>query len=187
VSEAQVSPYQGQLLDPESGKVGLATGIFPDDPAEKLLGDPGYPVVYGKPGTFVDLSKRAELLTNALTALGFRNQRLGFDAASNTPQYQDPIYAMYHGRVPVVQQGARRNLLNYQDEAKWNFWKATGFNALQGAGLINNRYRGAQGSKMWREFLDDYNAPNKRQSRDHYKKTLARTVKLSQMILQRNA
>ena len=45
------------------------------------LTEASYPVSYGPEGSYVNVAERAQLLESSLTALGRRNQRLGFDVA----------------------------------------------------------------------------------------------------------
>lgn len=137
------------------------------------------PVVYGSEGSYVGLETRAEHLLVALEALGRRNQRFGFDTASNDRSYNRPIRERYAGALPAVQLGAEDNAENFEEQAKRSLWRATGYIALRNArprlatkGEINGGAR-----KMWRDFEHAYGHTSTRKERDRYKRRLARTLK----------
>ena len=135
------------------------------------------PTAYGPEGSYVDLAERAEYLTAALMALGERNKRLGFDTASNDRSYNRPIRERYTGALRAVQMGAEDNVNEFEEEAKLNLWKATGYAALRTVkprlatkGEINGGAR-----KMWRDFEHTYGHTDTRKDRDRYKRQLGRT------------
>lgn len=125
----------------------------------------------------VDLAERAELLCEALGAFGLRNQRLGFDYASNTRQHDGPIWARYRGQTPKVQEGAQANSEKFLKDAKRAFWKATGTTAMRGKGFGSDEELDAGGRKMWRDFTSKYEHTSKKPQRDKYIKRLKRTIK----------
>ena len=141
------------------------------------LSEASYPVSYGPEGSHVSIGKRAELLESSLIALGKRNQRLGFNVASHTKPLSGPIWGRYEDITPVVIEGAQRNVYNFLDVAKRDFWAATGFAALRGQGVISSAEIDARGSKMWRDFTHKYGDPQVRAQRDKYKKQLKRVIK----------
>ncbi|HEX5447806.1 MAG TPA: hypothetical protein VFW90_01235 [Candidatus Saccharimonadales bacterium] len=137
------------------------------------------PITYGPEGSYVDVGTRATLLGGSLTALGKRNQRLGFDVASHTKPYSSPIWGRYEELTPTVIEGAQRNVYNFLDVAKRDFWAATGFTAMRGLGLISNAEIDARGRKMWRDFTHRYGDPKVRTQRDKYKRQLRKAIKNS--------
>lgn len=181
----EVNEHQGSLLEVVDKPVGaVEVPHFPDDPAAKLLGQPSdYEVVYGPPGTYVDVQVRAEHLTDALSAFAKRNQRLGFDLASNTRKYDAPIWARYREFVPRVQDGAERNVDKFLEASKKSFWQATGYAALRNTDLAPRKELDAAARKMWREFSTQYGDPDKRKKRDRYKSTLRRAMRTSKRIV----
>lgn len=183
----EVNPSQGFFLEEASDNTFAVAEMFPADPKERLLGHRTVPVVYGESGSYVDVIERASHLDDALAAFGKRNQRIGFDLASNVRQYDAPIYARYRERVSMVREGTYKNTVLLMDEAKRSFWQATGFSALRGMRLISNRAIDARGRKMWREFSSEYGNPSNRQQRDDYRAALKKSVRLSQQIIQRVA
>ena len=145
-----------------------------------------YPISYGTEGSYVGISKRAELLHSSLMALGKRNQRLGFDVASHTKPYSTPIWGRYEEITPLVIEGAQRNVYNFLDVAKRDFWAATGFAALR---RLEGRDRvmrsdeiDPRGRKMWRDFTHKYGDPQVRAQRDKYKKKLRKAIRNPQEI-----
>jgi hypothetical protein len=120
---------------------------------------------------------RASLLESSLLALGKRNQRLGFDVASHTKPHSTPIWGRYEELTPAVIEGAQRNVNNYLDVAKRDFWTATGFAALRPLGLISDAEIDARGRKMWRDFTHRYGDPQVRTQRDKYKKKLKAAIR----------
>lgn len=156
--------------------------IFDPNPETGLAPDTPYPITYGPQGSYVDVAKRATLLESSLTALGKRNQRLGFDVASRTKPYSTPIWGRYEDSTPVVIEGAQRNVENFLDVAKQDFWAATGFAALRPFGLMSNAEIDARGRKMWRDFTHKYGDPQVRVQRDRYKKQLKRAIRNSAKI-----
>jgi len=143
------------------------------------LSETPYPVNYGPEGSYVSIGKRAESLESSLTALGKRNQRLGFDVASHTKPLSGPIWGRYEDITPVVIEGAQRNVYNFLDVAKRDFWAATGFAALRGQGVISDVEIDARGRKMWRDFTHKYGDPQVRPRRDKYKRQLKKAIKNS--------
>ena len=142
-----------------------------------------YPISYGPSGSNVDIVQRAEHLHSSLTALGKRNQRLGFDVASHTKPYSGPIWGRYEDITPVVIEGAQRNVYNFLDVAKRDFWAATGFAALrklEGSDrVIKSDEIDARGRKMWRDFTHRYGDPKVRSQRDKYKRQLKKAIRNS--------
>ena len=139
--------------------------------------DTSHSVTIGPEGSYVNIGKRAALIESSLTALGKRNQRLGFDVASHTKPYSSPIWGRYEEITPIVIEGAQRNVYNFLDVAKRDFWSATGFAALRGQGVISSAEIDARGSKMWRDFTHKYGDPKVRSQRDKYKRQLRKTIK----------
>ncbi len=175
------NPNQGSMLQEVTGASFVIAETFPSDPKDKLIGQSD--VIYGEPGTYVDLTERADHLVSALSAFGKRNQRLGFDVASNTRQYNAPIWARYRKEVPKVQEGAQANTERFLVEAKRDFWRATGYSAMRGSSLVPDEEIDAGGRKMWRQFSTQYGDPDKRQQRDDYKATLNRYAKTAKKII----
>lgn len=157
---------QGSLFNPDTGT-----------PYTESLTETPYPVSYGPEGSYVNVGTRARLLEGSLVALGKRNQRLGFDVASHTRPYSSPIWGRYEDLTPVVIEGAQRNVYNFLDVAKRDFWAATGFAALRGQGVISDTEIDARGRKMWRDFTHTYGDPKVRAQRDKYKKHLRSVIK----------
>ncbi|MBI2589059.1 hypothetical protein HYW35_02565 [Candidatus Saccharibacteria bacterium] len=83
----------------------------------------------------------------------------------------------YEEITPIVIEGAQRNVYNFLDVAKRDFWAATGFAALRGQGIINSNEIDARGRKMWREFTHKYGDSQVRAQRDKYKTHLAIVTK----------
>lgn len=167
------NPLQGSVLEQEAlldaTLASLPTPTYePPKPAAAFKG-PEFPTV--------NLAERAELLCTALGAFGLRNQRLGFDYASNTRQHNGPIWGRYRAQTPKVQEGAQANSDRFLQEAKRAFWKATGTTAMRGKGLGSDDQLDAGGRKMWRDFTSKYEHAEKRQNRDKYIKKLERTTK----------
>jgi hypothetical protein len=180
----EINPTQGSLFSQALGQEPILVSTFPSDPAEKLLGhqDPSS-VIYSEPGSYVDLAGRAQFLSAALSAFGKRNQRLGFDLASNSRQYSSPIWGRYRSRTPTVQEGAQVNAEDFLDQAKQNFWRATGYQALKSTNLAPNKEINASASKMWMRFAVQYADPEKRQKRDTYKRQLKRAERSTKRII----
>ncbi len=175
------------MFQPVSDTSYITAETFPEDPAEKLLGQKEPAVVYGPPGSYVDLSERAQQLKNALANFGLRNQRLGFDLASNSRQYKAPIWSRYAEGTPIVQEGANANGERFLQAAKVDFWQATGYAALRDTRLASKQEIDAGSRKMWREFSTRYGAPENRVKRDKYKQLLGRSITNSKKILKRAA
>lgn len=137
------------------------------------------PIAYGVEGSYVDLEIRSEHLLVALGAVGRRNQRHGFDTASNDRSYNRPIRELYEGALPAVQMGAEDNAENFMDQAKKALWHATGYIALRRAKprLATKGEIDGGGRKMWRDFEHAYGHTNTRKERDRYKRQLARTIR----------
>lgn len=182
--------YQGRLLSlVGEGQEVIPAESFPDDgPQEKILGRPvAYTVVYGPEGSYKDLTERAEELQGALGALSLRNQRMGFAVASNTRRHNAPIYGRYREGVPFVQSGANRNTNRYLKEAKEYFWKATGFSALRGSGLMNNQQINTRALSMWEKFSARYGTPVNDEDRENtarieYQKKLNGILKMTEAV-----
>lgn len=160
---------------------GLLFDDFEDTPIPVTEGE--YPISYGPAGSYVRIGRRAELVHNSLTALGKRNQRLGFDVASHTKPHSGPIWGRYEEFTPVVIEGAQRNVYNFLDVAKRDFWAATGFAALRALKghdkVISSAEIDARGRKMWRDFTHKYGDPKVRAQRDKYKRQLKKAIKNS--------
>lgn len=154
--------------------------LFDGFPDVLTYADSAYPVSYGPEGSYVDVTQRAELLHNSLLALGKRNQRLGFDVASHTKPYSSPIWGRYEEITPIVIEGAQRNVYNFLDVAKRDFWAATGFAALRGLSgkdrVINSAEIDARGRKMWRDYTHKYGDPKVRAHRDKCKRQLKKVI-----------
>lgn len=172
---------QGSMFNVASDNAVIHAETFPSDPAEKALPHVA-PVVYGEPGTYVDIATGAQHVINALTAIGKKNQRHGFGVASNTRQLNREIYDRYREAVPRVQEGAEANAEAFLQEAKQEFWAATGFTALKAAGIYPKQSMDKRANQMWREFSGKYDYPGKAQKRSAYRRTLARAIKNSQKI-----
>ena len=184
----EVNPSQGTLIHEATDTSFVVAETYPGDPKEKLLGHSDKPVVvYGEPGSYVDVIDRATHLDIALAAFGKRNQRIGFDLASNVSQYDSPIYARYRSRTHSVREGTYKNTVVLMEEAKQNFWQATGYSALRGTRLVSNRAIDARGRKMWREFSSEYGNPSNRMHRNEYRAALKKSVRLARQIIKRAA
>jgi hypothetical protein len=162
---------------------------FPNDgPQDKLLGRPvAYEVVYGPPESYKDVAERAEQLQAALGAFSLRNQRMGFAVASQTPRHNGPIFGRYRARVPLVQQGAERNTSYYVNEARINFWKATGFAAMRASGHFNEEQINARARNMWEKFSARYGTPvededRKNYARRNFQRRLTRLIEMTKAI-----
>ncbi len=176
MSKRSITPLKGQgalFEEAPRRKNGLKTW----QELEGQTGDLPIPS-YGPAGSYVDVKERAQHLANALEAFGRRNQRLGFDVAIHSDAYKDPIWRHYLDVTPVVIEGAQNNVENFLNEAKANFWAATGFQALRGSGLVGEQGLikepevVARSRKMWRDFSGEYGDPKDRPARDKYKKKL---------------
>lgn len=184
---SEINEHQGSLMQQVSDVV-MVGETFPEDPREKIRGHDQEPeIVYGPPGSYVDLRLRAEFLSEALRNIGLRNQRLGFDVASNTRQYDAPIWARYRSRVPRVQEGASANVDRFGQKAKEAFWAATGYSALREAGIAPREEIDAGARKMWRKFTDKYEAAGKSEKRHDYERQLKRYTKTTERILKKAA
>jgi hypothetical protein len=175
MARKNMEPIDGQFaLFSESGQ-----------PYEIQTNEP-YPVTYGPEGSYTDVGIRAALLESSLLALGKRNQRLGFDVASRTKPYSKPIWGRYEELTPVVIEGAQRNVYDFLDVAKRDFWAATGFAALRALGPLDGLMKSdeidARGRKMWRDFTHKYGDPHVRAQRDKYRKKLKQTIRNSNKL-----
>lgn len=137
------------------------------------------PAVYGSKGSYVDLAERAEHLLDALQAIGPRNKRFGFDTASNDRSYNRPIKERYTGALEAIQMGAKDNAENFEEQAKQEFWQATGYIALRKTKprLATKGEINGGGRKMWRDFEHEYGHTSTRKQRDRYKRQLAKTIR----------
>lgn len=135
------------------------------------------PTNYGPEGAYVDVSDRAEHLSNALSAFSSRNQRLGFDIAANTRPHSGPIWGRYTEMTPVVMEGAQRNVDEFYRQAAREFWVATGFSAMRGLGLMTDGEIDARARKMWRQFSEKFGDPNKLKARTKYKRQLRKAIR----------
>jgi hypothetical protein len=136
-------------------------------------------IVYGPPESYVGLEFRSEHLNNALLAFGKRNQRLGFDYASNARPHERSIWSRYARQTPQVQEGARANVDRFTEEGKREFWKATGYSALRSAGLAPNHEIDAGAKKEWRDFSTRLADTHNRKERDQYKRKLHKIAKVA--------
>lgn len=184
----EINPHQGELFAQTSSEAINPIPSFPEDPKDKLLGQPEIPVSYGPIGSFIDLSDRANLLLGALSALGKSNQRGGFDTASNTRQHSGPIWGRYRSGTPRVQEGAERNRQAFQEEAKKKFWQATGYIGLRAAKTVPPNEIDAGGRLLWRKFNATYAGTGESTvRRDKFKRRLSKSLKVSQEILKDRA
>jgi hypothetical protein len=172
-------------------------GIHPIDGQFTLFNESGQPyeiqtdepytTTYGPEGSYIEVGKRSALLESSLLALGKRNQRLGFDVASRTKPYSGPIWGRYEEITPIVIEGAQRNVYDFLDVAKKDFWAATGFAALRKLGstegLMKSDEIDARGRKMWRDFTHKYGDPQVRTQRDNYRKQLKKAIRNSNEIV----
>jgi hypothetical protein len=172
----RIAPLQGSLvqLEPSSG-IEIAAEVIP---AEQRV----YPPSIGPPGSFVDVVERARFLTAAMDAFGQRNLRGGFDVASNSPQYKDPIEERYTKEaVPFVQEGARAHAIGYYNDARHSFWAATGLSAMRrGTRLASKKEVESIGKMFWRRFEAGYGSPQSSKKRDAYRRVLGRVIKNSE-------
>ena len=136
----------------------------------------------GMPGPHVEIITRAGHLISALNNFGLRNQRLGFDTASNTRQYNGPIWERYRGLTPLVQDGAANNADMYLQRAKREFWKASGFAALREVKFAPREELDAGARKEWRDFAGKHETPDKRKARQQLARKLKKSIKITSQL-----
>jgi|GEM_PF-6874744 len=187
------SDYQGQFLTSVDPDAVIPGEIFPDEPREKLLGDPiSYEVVYGEPGTWKDLEERAEQLLTSLSALSLRNQRKGLQVASREHRHNGPIYGRYRAAVPTVRDGAENNAARFLKTAKANFWEATGYAVMRRKRLMQRHLVDARARNMWEDFFGLYGTKvrqevGKNTARGDYQKKLEKQLKSIHEVKQARA
>ncbi len=176
----EINPDQGGLFGPESGP---PREFFPSDPPEKLLGDQTIPTTYGEPGTYVNIAQRSKLLISALNNFGLRNQRLAFSYIADTPRHRKSSWGKYGSKTPQVKRGAERKADEFLDQAKIDFWNATGFKELRGKGLGVDEQLDSEAKKMWRDFAAAFEHPSKNDQKNQYTKDLNRNISLAKKII----
>jgi hypothetical protein len=149
-------------------------------------------VAYGDKGSYKDLEERAEELLTALSAFSLRNQRIGFSQGSVSHHHNGPIYGRYRERVPFVRRGANRNVDRFHDEAKRFFWRATGFSALRGTGLMTNQQINTYGIATWEKFAARFGTPINDEDRinldrPNFQKKLEKHLKTLKAVKSKNA
>ena len=137
------------------------------------------PTTYGKPGSYMNTSKRAEHLISALDAISQRNIRDGIALAAYTQGYSAPIWEHYQEGTQGVLDGASRNRNKYQRQLRTSFWRATGFAALRGSRLIRENQINPRAQKMWRDFNKMYGHPDSVKERNKYKDILMTQIRIS--------
>lgn len=130
-------------------------------------------------GIYVDLTERAQHLDAALAAIGQRNSREGFDIAARVRPHSGGIWARYQDATPIVVEGAERNAGEYSEVIKKEFWAATGYSALRGSGLMRSDLIERYGRKDWGDFVDKFDHPNNRPTRDRFRRHLKRVIRTS--------
>ncbi len=84
----------------------------------------------------------------------------------------------YQEKTETVLAGAERNAAFYADEARKNFWRATGYGpmrhpAVLQTGIIRERGINPRARKMWSDFNEAFATPvEKTKARNKYKKQL---------------
>jgi hypothetical protein len=182
------SDYQGQLLTLVDADAIIPREVFPDEPREKLLGDPiTYEIVYGEKGSYKDLKERSEELLASMGTLSLRNQRIGFSMGSVSPHHNGRIYGEYRERVPFIQRGADRKVDEFLVQAKRQFWHATGFSAMRGTGLMTDQQINTYSASIWEKFSARYGTPIKDEdrvnlARPNYQKKLKGLIKMVEAV-----
>jgi len=133
-----------------------------------LEGDITYPAV--------DLELRAHHLHKALIAMGKANQREGFGLASRIEPHASEIRGRYKRSTDARVRHATSNVESFMQEAKREFWSATGFAALRASGLMPEGELDARGAQMWRDFSRRFAGPPHRPARDRYKANLKKQI-----------
>ena len=176
MSSGKISDNQGSLFEAVScGADGETVRTWKD-----TLGQPEetqYPITYGRPGSYVKVTERAQYLIGALNAMSQRNIRDGLSVAAYTMPDSRPIWKNYQENTQTMLRGAERNRKNFEKELRCNFWQATGFAALRGMGLIRESQINPRAQKMWRDFNHRYGHPSDVKSRNKYKERLEKSLK----------
>ncbi|HSX47804.1 MAG TPA: hypothetical protein VLF63_03445 [Patescibacteria group bacterium] len=172
---SSVAELQGSFFDHINGSE-LINESIPERPLPET-------VVKGPQGSYVDLDRRAAFIGGALTAFGKRNQRIGFDLASNYTPYRDSIEDKYKEKLPFVQSGASANVKSFAQQAQSDFEKGGGYEELKQTYLFPTREIEAIKRDDWRRFTTKYSSPENRRQRDRYQRTLKRTQRLAAKII----
>lgn len=133
-----------------------------------LEGDVVYPAV--------DLQSRAHHLHEALIAIGKANQREGFGLASRIEPHASEIRGRYKKGTDARVRHATSNVESFMQDAKREFWSATGFAALRASGLVPKDELDARAAQMWRDFSRRFAGPPHRPGRDRYKANLKKQI-----------
>lgn len=134
------------------------------------------PISYGKQGSYMDVGVRAIHLLAALDAMSQRNIRKRFPVATYTMPKSTPIWGRYQENTPVVLAGAKRNREFFEQTLRINFWRATGFAAMRGKGVMREGQINPRAEKMWDDFNEMYGHPKKRKARNKYKVQLLKFI-----------
>jgi hypothetical protein len=169
-TSSQLHEQQGSMLSLHAHGIAVRE-VFPPIPTAE---ETEYPSV--------SVLDRATHLTNALGAFGLRNQRLGFDTASNVGPYNRSIEARYGRHTPRVQEGAARNALKFLDDARHEFWAASGFVVMRKQAPESRNEINAAARKEWRDFNNRFSGPNDKKDRDRYISKLERSKKTAQKM-----
>src|SRR3990167_6555722 len=176
MSSKKISDNQGSLFEVVSyGADGETIRTWKD-----TLGQPEeaqYSITYGRPGSYMKVTERAQYLIGALNAMSQRNIRDGLSVAAHTMPESLPIWATYQENTPTVLRGADRNRKNFEKELRYNFWRATGFAALRGVGLMRESQINPRAQKMWKDFNHKYGHPSDVNNRNKYKRQLKKSLK----------
>lgn len=185
MSRKNTSPIQGQ----ESLFVGGSNGNEYSDPAfhtwQEVESNPllKSPYLHGDiTAPAVDIESRAYHLSKALIAMGKANQREGFGLAASIEPHASEIWGRYKRGTDKVVERATDNIVGFNEEAKRNFWQATGFTVLRASGLMNKAELDARAKGTWTDFSRRFAGPPHRERRDKFKRNLRKQMTAQKMI-----
>ena len=142
----------------------------------KRIDDYDVLTTYGPEGSYTNVAERAGYLLISLVSMSERNRRDGFSIAPYREEYSEPIWARYRWNTETVIKGAGANRKAFQLQLRASFWRATGFEAIRGAGYMHEQLINPSAQKMWRDFNNEYGHPQDLAKRAKYKKTLIQQI-----------
>jgi hypothetical protein len=115
----------------------------------------------GEVGPYMEVADRAERLIVLMNTLAHRNMLHGISVGGTAQEYRTNIIERYAAGTPYLLANSKNKAARLHDEVQNLFWRATGFEALRGAGILGRKQVSARSAKMYRDFESDYGSPKK--------------------------
>jgi len=132
-------------------------------------------------GPAVNIEERAVRLSHAISAMARRSMLSGFGIATIDERYQQPIYDRYENGTPRIDVAAKNKRERLLDDAKRDFWIASGFPAIRTEGAMSEFLLRRRSAKMWHEFAGQFEHPPQQQLRVKVRKQLGKYIPLERL------